>query len=98
MMRRSVWNLSKGTTVFIPLQAFTPTIQKMLPATIKKKFMSTEIIMRSEKLIKQKSALSVHPSVKVAGKLSIKNYDLWKSDEPYTLVSNYVSPFEIDPK
>ena len=51
-----------------------------------------------EKLIKQKSALSVHPSVKVAGKLSIKNYDLWKSDEPYTLVSNYVSPFEIDPK
>tara|TARA_B100001250_G_scaffold400790_1_gene411789 strand:+ start:365 stop:976 length:612 start_codon:yes stop_codon:yes gene_type:complete len=38
---------------------------------------------------------SIHPSALVVGELALKNYDLWKIDEPYTLASNYISPFEL---
>ena len=37
----------------------------------------------------------IHPSAEVVGKLALRNFDLWKIDKPYTLASNYISPFEI---
>ena len=37
----------------------------------------------------------IHPSAEVVGKLALCNFDLWKIDKPYTLTSNYISPFEI---
>ena len=37
----------------------------------------------------------IHPSAEVVGKLALHNFNVWKIDEPYTLASNYISPFEI---
>lgn len=37
----------------------------------------------------------VHPSAEVVGELALRNFDLWKIDKPYSLTSNYISPFEI---
>ena len=37
----------------------------------------------------------IHPSAEVVGELALRNFDLWKIDKPYTLASNYISPFEI---
>ena len=39
--------------------------------------------------------LSIHPSAVAVGELALKNYELWKIEEPYTLASNYISPFEL---
>ena len=38
----------------------------------------------------------IHPSAEVVGKLALHNFNVWKIDEPYTLASNFISPFEID--
>ena len=51
-----------------------------------------------EKLIEEERALSVHPAAKVAGELAIKNFDQWVVFEPYTLTSNYISPFQVENK
>ena len=37
----------------------------------------------------------IHPSAEVVGELALRNFDLWKIDKPYSLTSNYISPFEI---
>ena len=37
----------------------------------------------------------IHPSAQVVGELALSNFDLWKIDKPYSLTSNYISPFEI---
>ena len=37
----------------------------------------------------------IHPSAEVVGELALRNFDLWKIDKPYSLASNYISPFEI---
>ena len=37
----------------------------------------------------------IHPSADVVGELALRNFDLWKIDKPYSLTSNYISPFEI---
>ena len=37
----------------------------------------------------------IHPSAEVVGELALRNFDLWKIDKPYSLTSNYISPFEF---
>jgi len=48
-----------------------------------------------DNLSNSKNYPSIHPSAAMVGELAIKNYEIWRSNEPYTLASNYISPFEI---
>ena len=48
-----------------------------------------------ENLLGSKSFHTAHPSAEVVGNLAIQNFNDWKIDEPFTLTSNYISPFEI---
>ena len=48
-----------------------------------------------DNLSNSKNYPSIHPSAVMVGELAIKNYEIWRSNEPYTLASNYISPFEI---
>ena len=48
-----------------------------------------------QKLPNTENYLSIHPSALAVGELALKNYELWKIEEPYTLASNYISPFEL---
>ena len=48
-----------------------------------------------QKLPNTENYISIHPSALVVGKLALENYELWKVEEPYTLASNYISPFEL---
>ena len=46
-------------------------------------------------LLGSKLYKEIHPSADVVGELALRNFDLWKIDKPYSLTSNYISPFEI---
>ena len=46
-------------------------------------------------LLGSKLYKEIHPSAEVVGELALRNFDLWKIDKPYSLTSNYISPFEI---
>ena len=46
-------------------------------------------------LLGSKLYKEIHPSAEVVGELALHNFDLWKIDKPYSLTSNYISPFEI---
>ena len=48
-----------------------------------------------QKLPNTENYLSIYPSAVAVGELALKNYELWKIEEPYTLASNYISPFEV---
>ena len=48
-----------------------------------------------QKLPNTENYLSIYPSALAVGELALKNYELWKIEEPYTLASNYISPFEL---
>ena len=48
-----------------------------------------------ENLLGSKPFYTTHPSAEVVGNLAIQNFNDWKIDEPFTLTSNYISPFEI---
>tara|TARA_B100001996_G_scaffold115023_1_gene87030 strand:+ start:31 stop:642 length:612 start_codon:yes stop_codon:yes gene_type:complete len=48
-----------------------------------------------DKLLDSSSYVETHPSAEVVGNLALQNFKEWKIDEPYTLASNYISPFEI---
>ena len=48
-----------------------------------------------EDLLGSKSFHTAHPSAEVVGNLALENFNEWKIDEPSTLTSNYISPFEI---
>ena len=48
-----------------------------------------------QKLPNTENYLSIYPSAVAVGELALKNYELWKIEEPYTLASNYISPFEL---
>ena len=48
-----------------------------------------------QKLPNTENYLSIYPSALTVGELALKNYELWKIEEPYTLASNYISPFEL---
>ena len=46
-------------------------------------------------LLGSRAYKEIHPSAEVVGELALRNFDLWKIDKPYSLTSNYISPFEI---
>lgn len=47
-----------------------------------------------ENFLGSKSFLSIYPSAEVVGNLALQHFNEWKIDKPYTLASNYISPFE----
>ena len=51
-----------------------------------------------EKLMKGESYKAVHPSAEIAGLLAEKHFTDWVIENPYDLVPNYISPFELGPK
>ena len=48
-----------------------------------------------EELLKSKRNLSVFPKVETVGRLAIENCESWVVKIPYSLVPNYISPFNI---
>ena len=48
-----------------------------------------------EKLIKQENHQILIPSSQNVGALAAKNYEAWVVKDPYDLVPNYISPFEL---
>ena len=48
-----------------------------------------------KKLLKDKKYLSVFPMVEIVGKIAIENYKSWVVDRPYTLIPNYIAPFNV---
>jgi len=48
-----------------------------------------------EELLKSKRNLSVFPKVDTVGRLAIENYESWLVKIPYSLVPNYISPFNV---
>ena len=48
-----------------------------------------------EKLLGSRKYIKVKPSAEVAGRLALSNFNDWKIEKPYTLTSNYISPFEV---
>ena len=48
-----------------------------------------------EELLKSKRNLSVFPKVEKVGRLAIENCESWVVKIPYSLVPNYISPFNI---
>lgn len=42
-------------------------------------------------------AFNILPSSKYIGALAIKNYKDWVEEKPYSLVPNYIAPFEMNP-
>ncbi len=48
-----------------------------------------------EKLLGSNLYLNARPDAEVVGYLALRNFNEWKIEKPYTLTSNYVSPFEI---
>ncbi|GIS36415.1 MAG: hypothetical protein Ct9H90mP7_4230 [Candidatus Neomarinimicrobiota bacterium] len=49
------------------------------------------------KIDRKRKSLSVHPAAKVAGELAIRTL-INGCFEPYTLTSNYISPFQVENK
>jgi len=48
-----------------------------------------------EELLKSKRNLSVFPKVETVGRLAIENCESWVVKIPYSLVPNYISPFNV---
>ena len=48
-----------------------------------------------EKLIKQENHQILIPSAQKVGELAAKHYEAWLVNDPYDLVPNYISPFEL---
>ena len=48
-----------------------------------------------EKLIKHENHQILIPSSQNVGELAAKNYEAWVVKDPYDLVPNYISPFEL---
>ncbi|MEE3302885.1 MAG: tRNA (adenosine(37)-N6)-threonylcarbamoyltransferase complex dimerization subunit type 1 TsaB [Candidatus Neomarinimicrobiota bacterium] len=48
-----------------------------------------------EELLKSKRNLSVFPRVETVGRLAIENCEAWVVKIPYSLVPNYISPFNV---
>ena len=48
-----------------------------------------------EELLKNKRNLSVFPRVETVGRLAIENCESWVVKIPYSLVPNYISPFNV---
>ena len=51
-----------------------------------------------DKLLNGKNYSSTYPLVEVGGLLAYNNFDDWIINEPYDLVPNYISPFEVGGK
>ncbi len=51
-----------------------------------------------EKLMQDNHYLSVPPTAEMTGLLAEKHYADWIQENPYDLVPNYISPFELGPK
>ena len=48
-----------------------------------------------EKLINEEKHQMLIPSAQKVGELAAKNYEAWVVKDPYDLVPNYISPFEL---
>ncbi len=48
-----------------------------------------------EKLIKEENHKIITPSAQKVGELAARHYEAWLVEEPYDLVPNYISPFEL---
>ena len=48
-----------------------------------------------EKLLKEKKYLSTFPMVEILGKIAIENYKSLVVDKPYSLIPNYIAPFNV---
>ena len=48
-----------------------------------------------EELLQNKRNLSVFPRVETVGRLAIENCESWVVKIPYSLVPNYISPFNV---
>ena len=48
-----------------------------------------------EKLLSSKIHIKAKPTAEAVGCLAITNFNNWKIEKPYTLTSNYISPFEV---
>ena len=62
------------------------------------KHYDTGIHYGCDKLLKGKKYSSNYPLVEVGGLLAYNNFDDWIINEPYDLVPNYISPFELGSK
>ena len=48
-----------------------------------------------KELIKKENHQILIPSAQKVGELAAKNYEAWVVKDPYDLVPNYISPFEL---
>ena len=79
-------------------QKFTDGFAETLPEASKwdlVKHYDNGIHYGCDKLLKGQNYSSAYPLVEVGGLLAYNNFNDWVINEPYDLIPNYISPFEL---